>query len=213
MASCLERPIDVCCQCCLLDGANLETRECCCQCCEPFRRQCDFRLTWKRPFVVCALFGCCFGIIPSFFVLFALLLSFLTSGDLNRTINTTNCLLAVFWSIMQAIFCIVNFLFAYWMFKELRKPQEEYEFAFSRDMNGIFVSNFVALCVELFHRYQANPKVHLIRQMKQLDEQHRIHKARVAAELEEWRKEVDEIKTELAIIKTQSSIFLYYCYL
>ena len=194
MAKCLERPLDICCLSCMKDHPLLSTKECIFPYCEPLRRYCDFRVTWKRPFLTCVLFGCCFGLGPALIILGTLLLSYLLPGDLNTQILSANCESVAAWSMLEFIFCMINFMFTCWIFGELKKPEEERDHCYERDMT------------ELYRRYLVYQYPHLLQEMKLLEESHKLAKKQIADQKEELKIEIEALKSEVADLQGASSI-------
>ena len=196
MAQCFERPIDVCCHCFLKEHPQLETKECIFPYCEPLRRFCDFRLVWKRPFATCVLFGICFGFIPATIIVLAVFSSFFSSGQLNEASNSTNCLLATFWGAIEFCFCITNFCYTWWLFKELERPEEERDFCYERDI------------VELYKRYEVYQYPHILDQMRTLHSSYERAKKDIAEERAAFTREAEVLRTQLGEISSMSSIQL-----
>lgn len=189
---CCIRPIDACCPCLLIEHPTLESKECICNCCEPVRRFLDFRLAWKRPFICCLLFGISLGLLPVLVILAALLSGYLTILSIDT--KTTNCSFAVGWGILEAIFCITNFLYTYWLFNELKRPEEERDFLYSRDMS------------ELYNRYLVYSYPHIISQMRSLNKSYLDAKKSILEERNAANKELELLKTQFSDLQVEGAL-------
>ncbi len=108
---CLELPCDFCCPGCFITKPGAPTKVCRYACCECFR--CDNRLTVRRPFLLCVVFGFMFALLPTGMMAIMFFATYFTT-TFSEGATTTNCLLVSGWAALQMVFNLMNFVFCLW---------------------------------------------------------------------------------------------------
>lgn len=92
----------------------------------------------RRPFASCVVFGCIFALAPAAISALLILISYSAGGVLTNASTEVNCVMVTCWAVVELLLCIGNFFFVLYFFRGLRRPDEEREYLYRRDISEAF---------------------------------------------------------------------------